>query len=791
MSTVGDPLSAVHPDSSSKPAGTAAATSPSEPSSAAETNSKSAVNEGSRSNTSGANDVTTNESNDSALANHAASESCSSAMSENPINKERDHYVVNLISGDEIRLPRRQMLLVVLREYASQKLAEDEKVREEVAECEKATREAEEGVLTADEVLKEAEEAVHQARQRASQARKELEVAFTMKAEVRKRAKRAGAALADAHEKITGAEGAISTDHVAALVRQIQETKAGDEDDGESEKEKMNSEGSENAAGESDEKNVSHSDGALLAGKRKREQHESPPSRTSNAAEERSRRARKKEPKWDESLDSGGEKLLGVAEMDAEHGIVFNSPCRSELGLEFQENSNYASSPSGEKLENTVDEKSAMINSDTLLRFAFAAINDHRAKGGLDPVPLPELIFVVNRETAEDLLECHTVPDTGLLTGAISVGVRYFPALNFDVLLRPYHALSRVLLEKWEEKQTNEAIGSQAIQFRRGGGPGHGDGANGSTAMTQYGAEHANSNTALGNTVDNDWWECHVREDGTHLLYSEKEATEQVALNLCTNGASCEDGRLLLPAFFAHHTPELARGSQVNFCTVDISVPSGYSNSRRSFYFPCEKAFIIAEFQLGDSQKTPENLLHLFPQFTCSLMSGFAWPLAGSDEPQRGVIRFLQTAMHFGKSSSSLMRSQWSWPPPLLRTRFPGGRELAASPLVQAFDYTHLPRDRVRKLIVNLLQCLRAQIASASNAEISSIAALHWWWKSNVLQERFSNSDAWERRLLDLESTCRAELDRRRSAANPDPARIESCEQGLYLLQDLRDLYLC
>jgi len=365
---------------------------------------------------------TDNTSNGTCIVNtDVSNHSGSNNVNDNDNSPTADKYITRLISGDEILLPRKDILIAVLKEYAADKSAEEKKMKEEVEKSEKEVIKAEEALAGADKKVAEAEEALRVAKKIANEEREKKDAAISKDKNAKDRAAAAKLTLESATAQLKDTE----TAPIAAIrefLESVQNTlKQGNEVEGKG----VDSSGKR--GGEVVEKGVGQQ--TPIAGKRKREEddasddHDGPPS---------------KERKLDDSQGNGGVELPEGAEIDAELGVVFNSPLRPQLDMQCD-----AFFDSNEQ-NNTAFKSRISIKGSTLRPFVLDAINKYRAKLGQRPVPLVELIFLVNDKEAKSLEDGDAVSESVLLSGEVTVGIKHFPELTFEKLMRPFQVFQKL-----------------------------------------------------------------------------------------------------------------------------------------------------------------------------------------------------------------------------------------------------------------------------------------------------------------------------------------------------------
>jgi len=325
-----------------------------------------------------------------------------------------DKYITRLISGDVISLPRKKILIAVVKQYAEDKKAEEQKIKGEVEESEKQ-------VTSADEEVAAAEEALRAAEKRVKEANEKRGIAVSKDRNLKEQALKAKLAVEDVEAQLNDADDA-AIEAIAGFVQKVQNSEERDEVEGKG----PGVDGSGKNDEEGENRDVSQH--TPVAGKRKREEDSS----------DENEEPASKERKLDESEGNGGFELPDGAEIDAELGVVFNSPFRPQLEMQCD-----APFESDEKNSSTSTSKIS-IKASILRPFVLDAINEYRAKLGQRSVPLIELIFLVNDKEAQSLEDGGAVSESVLLSSEVTVGIKHFPELTFEKLMRPFQVFQKL-----------------------------------------------------------------------------------------------------------------------------------------------------------------------------------------------------------------------------------------------------------------------------------------------------------------------------------------------------------
>jgi len=279
------------------------------------------------------------------------------------------------------------------------------------------------------------------------------------------------------------------------------------------------------------------------------------------------------------------------------------------------------------------------------------------------------------------------------------------------------------------------------------------------------------------------WWAAVERPDGTSFAnYSAHEATEELALWLVRNNGYRAGGELV-EAFFCHHFSCLNPSQTGARSNVNLEFARCWS-ARRSYFFPSEKAWVVAEFQLTDADKGAANLLRLFPKYTCSVMSGFEYD-GPSPLEQRAFGKIFRIIMDLTSSFPRLLNCPWAWPPQLPELK----DYKFTMPLLTAllYDDGSLSRASARELTQDLLKHLKASGSPDADA--------YWHLKQCIVRDECKSEDDWREKLIAKEKETKSALNSAKrkvtgaSAESSDElVEVDKCEQQLLLLQQVRKI---
>jgi len=249
------------------------------------------------------------------------------------------------------------------------------------------------------------------------------------------------------------------------------------------------------------------------------------------------------------------------------------------------------------------------------------------------------------------------------------------------------------------------------------------------------------------------WWAGVERSDGTSFAnYSEHEATKELALWLVHNNGYREGDQLIRP-FFRHQLSCL-NPSQTG-ARSNVNLDFARVGSATTHFWPSEKAWVIAEFQLTDADKGAANLRRLLPKYLSSVLCGFSWNSPKPDAT-RAFTKCLRVIMDLTSSLPRFLGSPWVWPPQLTEVKDCKVTMPLITAVHQGKFYRPLSRESARELTEDLLKHLKA----------SADADAYWNLKQCIVLAECKNEEEWSQQMAAAENEVMSDLSGSRKKLN-------------------------